>query len=61
MQRFPVVIPVCNVEKNSRHCLDSILNQSYQDSEIIIVNGGSTDSSISICRQYQEKILRRFF
>lgn len=55
MRRFSVVVPVYNVEKYLRHCLDSILNQTYQDYEIIIVNDGSTDSSSSICRQYQEE------
>lgn len=55
MRRFSVVVPVYNVENYLRHCLDSILNQDYQDFEIVIVNDGSTDSSADICRQYREK------
>ena len=55
MRRFSVVIPVYNVEKYLGYCLDSILGQTYQDFEIILVNDGSTDSSADICRQYQEE------
>lgn len=55
MRRFSVVVPVYNAEKYLEHCLDSILNQTYQDFEIVIVNDGSTDSSVDICRQYQKK------
>ena len=41
---FSVIIPVYNVEKYITKCLKSILNQTYSDYEIIIVNDGSTDS-----------------
>lgn len=54
MRRFSVIVPVYNAESYLKHCLDSILNQTFQDFEIVIVNDGSTDSSADICRQYQE-------
>ncbi|MCR5421897.1 MAG: glycosyltransferase [Lachnospiraceae bacterium] len=50
-----VVLPVYNVEKYLPECLDSLINQSYKDIEIIIVNDGSTDNSEAICREYALK------
>lgn len=45
-------MPVYNVEKYLRRCVDSILSQSFTDFELILVNDGSTDSSADICRSY---------
>lgn len=47
-----VIIPVYNVEEYLRECVDSVLNQTYQTFEIILVNDGSTDSSGEICDEY---------
>ena len=47
-----VVVPVYNVEKYLSECLDSILGQTYQDIELVIVDDGSTDSSLSVCEKY---------
>ena len=47
-----VVVPVYNVEKYLNRCVDSILNQTYSDLEIILVDDGSTDRSGSICDEY---------
>ncbi len=52
---FSVIIPVYNVEKYLRECIDSILSQSFDDYEIILVNDGSTDSSPAICDEYVKK------
>lgn len=49
---FSVIIPVYNVEKYIEKCIDSILNQSYKDYEIIIINDGSTDGSENILKKY---------
>ena len=50
-----VIIPVYNVEKFLRYSLESVINQSYKNLEIIIVNDGSTDESKNICKEYEEK------
>lgn len=47
-----IIIPVYNVEKYLRVCLDSVINQSYSDFEVILVDDGSTDSSPAICDEY---------
>lgn len=50
-----IIIPVFNVEKYLSRCLKSIINQSYNNLEIIIVNDGSTDKSGNICEYYSTK------
>lgn len=50
-----VIIPVYNVEKELRRCLDSIIGQTYRNLEIILVDDGSTDKSGSICDEYENK------
>lgn len=50
-----VIIPVYNVEKYLRKCLDSVLNQDFDSFEVIIVDDGSTDSSIKTAKEYADK------
>ncbi|MDR0231322.1 MAG: glycosyltransferase family 2 protein [Dysgonamonadaceae bacterium] len=52
--KVSVIVPVYNVEAYLRKCLDSIVNQTYSDLEIILVNDGSTDNSLSILREYEK-------
>lgn len=47
-----VIVPIYNMEKYLKKCLDSILNQTYKDMEIILVDDGSNDSSPEICDSY---------
>ena len=55
MPKVSVVIPVYNVEKYLRECLDSVINQTLKDIEIICVDDGSTDSSLEILKEYAAK------
>lgn len=55
MKKLSVIIPVYNVEKYLKRCIDSVLNQTYNNLEIIVVNDGSTDLSLDICKEYEEK------
>ena len=50
-----VIIPVYNVEKYLRQCLDSVLAQTYTKYEVLLIDDGSTDSSADICREYCKK------
>lgn len=54
MDLISVVIPIYNVEKYLERCIESIVNQSYSNLEIILVNDGSPDNSEDICLKYVE-------
>ena len=55
MEKISIIVPIYNVEKYLRDCIDSIINQTYINTEIILVNDGSTDSSPDICEEYASK------
>lgn len=50
-----IIIPVYNAEKTIERCLNSILECSFDDYEIVLVNDGSTDNSLSLCKAFAEK------
>lgn len=52
--KISVIIPVYNAEKYLDRCIDSIINQTYKNIEIILVNDGSKDNSLNICKKYQK-------
>lgn len=54
-KKVSIIIPVYNTEKYLRDCLNSVLNQTYNNLEIILINDGSTDSSLKICKEYSKK------
>ena len=57
-----IIVPIYNTEKYLHQCLDSILNQTYTNFEVLLVNDGSTDSSGIICQEYVENDSRfRYF
>ena len=53
--KFSIIIPVYNVEKYISKCLESVLSQSYENYEVILVNDGSTDGSYEIIEQYEKR------
>ncbi len=53
--RISVIVPVYNAEKTLQRCLESIAAQTYQDFEVLIVDDGSCDSSLSICQAFSNK------
>ena len=58
MPAISVIIPVYNVEKYLRECLDSVLSQTFSDFELILIDDGSPDSSGAICDEYAERDAR---
>ena len=55
MSKISVIVPVYKAEKFLSNCIKSILNQTYHDLEVILVDDGSPDSSGQICEEYAKK------
>jgi len=53
--KVSILVPICNVEKYLAECLDSLINQTLSDIEIICINDGSTDNSLQIIQDYAQK------
>ena len=58
--RFSFVVPIYNVEKYIARCIESLISQTYEDIEIVLIDDGSPDSSYKICEEYQKKDARIF-
>ena len=56
--KISVIITIHNAEKYLKECLDSVCNQTFSDIEILCIDGGSTDSSPSILKEYAKKDIR---
>ena len=55
MPKVSIIVPVYNVENYIEKCLETLVNQTLKDIEILVVNDGSTDKSIDIINKYKEK------
>ena len=55
MSKVSIIVPVYNGEKYLKKCLDSVINQTLEDIEIVCVNDCSTDKSLVILQEYAEK------
>lgn len=53
--KFSIIVPIYNVEKYLNKCVDSLLNQTFKDFELILVDDGSPDNCPSICDDYAER------
>lgn len=54
MKKISVIIPCYNVEKYINKCLDSVLNNTLKDIEVIVINDGSTDNTLNLLKQYKD-------
>lgn len=55
MTQISIIVPVYNAAETLRPCVDSILNLEYQDYELLLIDDGSTDNSLSICEEYANR------
>lgn len=55
MSKVSVIVTVYNTEKYIEQCINSLINQTYENIEIILIDGGSTDKTPEICRKYESK------
>ena len=54
-KKVSIIVPVYNVSKYLETCIDSLINQTYKELEIILVDDGSTDNSFQICKKFEKK------
>lgn len=59
--KVSIILPVYNVEKYLPACLESLVNQTLDEVEIVAVNDGSTDGSLAILEQWQERYPGKLF
>ena len=59
MPKFSIIIPVYNVEKYIDGCLKSVMNQTFKDYEVIVVNDGTKDNSMDIVKKYDVKVIEQ--
>ena len=52
---FSIIVPIYKVEKYLTHCIESVINQTFSDFELILVDDGSPDNCPQICDDYKER------
>ena len=55
MKKISIIVPIYNEEENLRKCIESLINQTYKELEIILINDGSTDKSKEIIESFKDK------
>ena len=55
MNKVSIIVPIYNEEKNLKKCIESLINQTYKNLEIILINYGSTDNSKKVIDSYKDK------
>ena len=55
MPVISVIVPIYNAEKYLEGCIQSVLNQTYRNFELILIDDGSQDNSYKICKNYEKK------
>ena len=58
MIKLSIIVPIYNAQNHLKKCIESIINQTEKDIEIILIDDGSTDDSLKICNEYQRKDFR---
>lgn len=54
MEKISIIVPIYNLEKYVAKCIDSIINQTYKNIEVILVDDGSLDNSLKVCKKYEK-------
>ena len=57
--KISIIVPVYNVEQYLERCVESLMNQSYKNIEILLINDGSTDNSGKLCDEIAKRDSRR--
>ena len=57
MKKVSIIVPVYNGQDFINRCLNSLINQTYSNVEIIVINDGSTDNSLDLLKKYNDKII----
>ena len=52
MDKVSIIVPVYNIEQYLEQCIDSIINQTYKNIEVLLIDDGSTDTTIEIIKEY---------
>ena len=55
MDKVSIIVPVYNIEQYLEKCIDSIINQTYKNIEVLLIDDGSTDNSGKICERYEKE------
>ena len=60
MSKLTIIIPIYNAKETLSYCLDSINKQTYSNFNVLLINDGSSDNSLSIARQYEKEFPLRY-